>query len=154
MKSDGGDEHVFGRGGVGGDDEEIGRAEAEGAENGALVLQARYKPGFVTFDKKKFDFVSGRIDTRGKFEFANGTASARMKLPAGSGFWPAFWALGNGKWPDTGEIDIMENVGEMDWTSVALHGPKYSGGFRIAIRCLKIDQTGRDIIYLDPLRRT
>jgi beta-glucanase (GH16 family) len=102
-------------------------AEAEGAENGVLVLQARYKPGFVTFDKKKFDFVSGRIDTRGKFEFANGTASARMKLPAGPGFWPAFWALGNGKWPDTGEIDIMENVGEMDWTSVALHGPKYSG---------------------------
>lgn len=30
---------------------------------------------------------------------------------------------------------------------------KYSGRFRIAIRCLKIDQTGRNIVHLDPLRR-
>src|SRR5205807_1511303 len=60
-------------------------------------------------------------------EFTYGTAAARMKLPAGSGFWPAFWALGNGDWPDTGEIDVMENVGEPDWFSVALHGPRYSG---------------------------
>jgi beta-glucanase (GH16 family) len=102
-------------------------AEAEGAENGALVIQARSRPGFVTPQGKKFDFVSGRIDTRGKVEFAYGTASARMKMPPGSGLWPAFWALGNGRWPDTGEIDIMENVGETDWTSVALHGKGYSG---------------------------
>jgi beta-glucanase (GH16 family) len=45
----------------------------------------------------------------------------------GSGLWPAFWALGNGRWPDCGEIDIMEYVGEKDWTSVALHGPGYFG---------------------------
>lgn len=37
-------------------------------------------------------------------------------------FWPAFWALGDGRWPDTGEIDLMENV-DPAWTSVALHGP-------------------------------
>jgi hypothetical protein len=30
---------------------------------------------------------------------------------------------------------------------------KYSGRCRIAIGCLKIDQTGRDIVHLDPLRR-
>jgi beta-glucanase (GH16 family) len=50
-----------------------------------------------------------------------------MKLPAGGGLWPAFWALGDGRWPDTGEIDIMENVGDPAWTSVALHGPGYFG---------------------------
>ena len=50
-----------------------------------------------------------------------------MKLAAGAGLWPAFWALGDGRWPDTGEIDIMENVGESAWTSVALHGPGYFG---------------------------
>ena len=33
------------------------------------------------------------------------------------------------------------------------YGSKYSGRFRIAIRCLKIDQTGRDVVNLDPLRR-
>lgn len=101
--------------------------EAEGSPDGALVLEANYRPGFTTKEGKKFDFTSGRIDTRGKFEFSTGTASARMKLPEGTGFWPAFWLLGTGRWPDTGEIDIMENVGEGDWTSVALHGPGYSG---------------------------
>ncbi|HEV8061125.1 MAG TPA: glycoside hydrolase family 16 protein [Gemmataceae bacterium] len=101
--------------------------EAEGASNGALVLQARYRTGFMTPQKRKFDFVSGRINTRGKFDFAFGTAAARIKLSAGSGLWPAFWALGNGRWPACGEIDIMEYVGETDWTSVALHGPGYSG---------------------------
>lgn len=100
---------------------------AEGAGNGALVLEALYCPGYKTPEGKTFDFVSGRIDTRGKVEFSYGRASARMKLPEGSGLWPAFWLLGTGRWPETGEIDIMENVGEKDWTSVALHGPGYSG---------------------------
>ena len=59
--------------------------------------------------------------------FTYGTAAARMKLPEGSGYWPAFWALGGGNWPETGEIDIMEYVGEKDWIGVALHGPGYSG---------------------------
>jgi beta-glucanase (GH16 family) len=48
-------------------------------------------------------------------------------MPAATGVWPAFWLLGNGKWPETGEIDIMEYVGERDWTGVALHGTGYSG---------------------------
>ena len=101
--------------------------EAEGASNGALVLQARYRPGFMTSQNRKYDFVSGRIDTRGKFNFTYGTAAARIKLSPGPGLWPAWWALGNGRWPDAGEIDIMEYVGETDWTGVALHGRGYSG---------------------------
>jgi beta-glucanase (GH16 family) len=101
--------------------------EAGGAANGALVIEPRYRPGFVTPEGRKLDFISGRIDTRDKMEFTYGTAAARMKLPAGMGLWPAFWALGTGAWPATGEIDIMENVGAPDWASVALHGPHYSG---------------------------
>ncbi|MBV9986071.1 MAG: glycoside hydrolase family 16 protein [Chitinophagaceae bacterium] len=102
-------------------------AEAAGAGNGALVLQPQYAPGFVTFDNKKFDFISGRIDTRNKVEFMYGTASARIKLTEGTGLWPAWWVLGTGRWPETGEIDIMEYVGEKDWASAAVHGPGYSG---------------------------
>src|SRR5258706_11300502 len=102
--------------------------EIPGAENGVLVLHPRYRPGFVTADGKTFDFISGRINTREKMEFLYGSAAARIKLPAGPGLWPAFWALGSSKtWPDSGEIDIMEYIGETDWTSVALHGPGYSG---------------------------
>ncbi|HET7695158.1 MAG TPA: glycoside hydrolase family 16 protein [Vicinamibacterales bacterium] len=96
-------------------------------EDGMLVIQPRFRPGFKTPEGRAFDFVSGRIDTRDKFSFTYGRAAARMKLAAGAGLWPAFWALGGGRWPDTGEIDIMENVGDAGWTSVALHGPGYSG---------------------------
>ena len=56
-----------------------------------------------------------------------GTASARIKLTEGVGLWPAWWMLGAGRWPDIGEIDIMEYVGEKDWASAAVHGPGYSG---------------------------
>jgi beta-glucanase (GH16 family) len=102
-------------------------AEAAGASNGALVIHPRFRPGFTTPEGHAFDFISGRIDTRSKVEFTYGTAAARMKLVAGDGLWPAFWALGDGRWPDTGEIDVMENVGDAAWTSVALHGPGYFG---------------------------
>jgi beta-glucanase (GH16 family) len=100
--------------------------QASGAAN-ALRLRPLHRPGFKTSDGRSFDFLSGRINTRDKFEFTYGTAAARMKLASGAGLWPAFWALGTGPWPATGEIDVMENVGERDWTSVALHGPGYSG---------------------------
>jgi beta-glucanase (GH16 family) len=100
---------------------------AEGATNGALAIRPRYREGFTTPQGRRFDFVSGRADTKGKFEFTHGNASARIKLSVGAGLWPAFWILGTGEWPATGEIDVMEHVGEPDWTSVAIHGPGYSG---------------------------
>jgi beta-glucanase (GH16 family) len=99
--------------------------EALGAKSGALVLQAHYSPDFETADGKKFDFVSGRINTRDKVQFTHGRIAARIKLQDAPGLWPAFWALGSGSWPESGEIDIMEYVGETDWIGVALHGPGY-----------------------------
>src|SRR5688572_2257621 len=57
--------------------------DAQGAINGALVLKALYKPGFTSKEQKKYDFISGRINTRAKMEFTYGTASARMKMAAG-----------------------------------------------------------------------
>ena len=102
-------------------------AEAGGAENGALVLRPQYSPKFKTVDGQTFDFISARLITKGKFDFTYGTAEARIKLTEGAGLWPAWWMLGNGVWPQTGEIDIMEYVGEPDWISAAVHGPGYSG---------------------------
>ncbi len=99
---------------------------ADGAQGGVLAIRARRAPAFRAEDGKSYDFVSGRLDTRSKFDFTYGTAAARIKLTAGAGLWPAFWALGNGDWPETGEIDIMENVGDPAWVNFALHGPKYS----------------------------
>jgi beta-glucanase (GH16 family) len=101
--------------------------DAEGAKNGALVIHPRYTPGFVTKDGKKFDFISGRINTRGKVDFTYGKIAARIKMTEGKGLWPAWWVLGPGRWPATGEIDIMEYIGENEWINAAVHGPGYSG---------------------------
>lgn len=97
-------------------------------ENGQLVLQPGYTPGFVTRDGQHFDFISSRINTKDKFEFQYGRAEARIRITSGAGLWPAWWMLGsNGDWPACGETDIMEFVGEGDWASAAVHGPHYSG---------------------------
>lgn len=75
----------------------VNKEDAESANNGALVIKAIYNPGFITKEHHQHDFLSGRINTRTKFEFTYGTVSARMKMTSGAGLWPAFWALGEGK---------------------------------------------------------
>jgi beta-glucanase (GH16 family) len=109
-------------------------AEVEGAQNGVLILQPNYAKGYITRDGQHFDFVSGRINTKSKVEFTYGKVEARIKLTAGEGLWPAWWMLGTGNWPETGEIDIMEYVGERDWVSAAVHGKGYSGDAGIVNR--------------------
>jgi beta-glucanase (GH16 family) len=109
-------------------------ADAGGATNGALLIKAVYHPGYTSNENKKYDFLSARINTENKMEFTYGTASARMKMTGGAGLWPAFWALGNGKWPDCGEIDMMETVGDPTWFSNAMHGPGYFGNTPLAYR--------------------
>ncbi|AMR33579.1 hypothetical protein A0256_20190 [Mucilaginibacter sp. PAMC 26640] len=96
-------------------------------ESGNLVLKPKYSPQFKNVEGRVYDFISARINTKDKFDFTYGTAEARIKVTSGDGLWPAWWMLGNGNWPETGEIDIMEYVGEPDWISAAVHGPGYSG---------------------------
>jgi len=107
------------------------RASLEGASGGALEIHPRYRPGFQAPDGRTYDFISGRLTTQEKVELTYGTAEARIKLPDGSGLWPAFWSLGSdigtAGWPGSGETDIMEYVGYPEWTSNAVHGPGYSG---------------------------
>lgn len=76
--------------------------------------------------------TSARFTTRGRVAFRYGTIAARLKVPPGSGVWPAFWMLGNDidevGWPACGEIDVMEYVGA-DPSAVrgTAHGPGYAG---------------------------
>jgi beta-glucanase (GH16 family) len=78
-------------------------------------------------------YTSARLLTKNRFEVAYGRVEARIKVPSGSGLWPAFWMLGSdidqNPWPQSGEIDIMENVGRLpNQVFGTLHGPGYSGG--------------------------
>lgn len=60
-------------------------------------------------------YTSARLVSREKGDWLYGKFEMRAKLPVGRGTWPAFWMLSTdweyGGWPESGEIDIMEQVG-------------------------------------------
>ncbi|MGB3774046.1 MAG: glycoside hydrolase family 16 protein [Leeuwenhoekiella sp.] len=90
----------------------------------------------ITAQREDFmgsEFTSSRILTQDKQEFTYGRMEIRAKLPQGGGTWPAIWMLGANfeevGWPTTGEIDIMEHVGNAPTEVLStLHFPGNSGG--------------------------
>lgn len=113
------------------------RPENARVENGLLVIEARQEKYEGSY------YTSARLLTQGLQSFQYGRIEARIKVPTGKGFWPAFWMLGSdfqrnpndpydSNWPDAGEIDIMEYVGrEPDLIMGTVHGPGYSGALGI-----------------------
>lgn len=78
-------------------------------------------------------YTSARLTTQGKYTPMYGRVEARIQIPRGQGIWPAFWMLGSDLpqvgWPNSGEVDVMENVGyEPATVHGTVHGPGYSGG--------------------------
>ncbi len=103
------------------------RTENVTVQNGVLIITAKEE------EFNGSNYTSARLLTKGKFQQTYGRFEARIRLPYGKGLWPAFWLLGddsNGSevWPQIGEIDIMEYVGNHP-TKVfgTVHGPGYSG---------------------------
>ena len=67
---------------------------------------------------------SGRVYAHVKSGWKYGYIEGRIKLPKGKGTWPAFWMMpvNYTGWPDSGEIDIMEEVGyHPNYVSSSLH---------------------------------
>jgi beta-glucanase (GH16 family) len=103
--------------------------ELDGA--GHLAITVR-RQNLVDGKGRLWRYTSARIDTYQLFQTEYGRIEARIKLPAGQGLWPAFWALSTDiyteGWPAAGEIDMMESLGgNTHRTYSALHGPAASG---------------------------
>lgn len=99
------------------------RLENARVEKGNLVIEARKE----NWEKNKY--TSARLLTRGKFSFQYGTVEVRAKLPKGRGTWPAIWMMSENmkKWPDDGELDIMEHVGfNQGYIHASVHTKKYN----------------------------
>jgi beta-glucanase (GH16 family) len=92
------------------------RRENARIEGGSLIVEARADgPALRRFaDWGGQAYSSARLVTRGRAAWTYGFVEVRAKIPCGRGVWPAIWMLADSpgaRWPDAGEIDIMEHVG-------------------------------------------
>ena len=78
--------------------------------------------GFLTITAKEEqaggkNYTSARMRTINQGDWTYGRFEVRAKMPIGKGLWPAIWMLPTdpsiyGTWAASGEIDIMEYVGD------------------------------------------
>ncbi len=97
---------------------------------GKLIIEARKE----NWDSNKNKYTSARLVTKEKGDpitigWQYGRINVRAKLPEGLGSWPAIWMLAGTtplRWPDDGEIDIMEHVGyDPGKVHASVHCKKY-----------------------------
>ena len=99
------------------------RKENARVEDGNLIIEARKEQW------ESNQYTSAKLITKETFPFQYGSVEVRAKLPKGKGTWPAIWMLSKNikKWPDDGEIDIMEHVGyNQGFIHASVHTKKYN----------------------------
>tara|TARA_Y100001972_G_scaffold115656_1_gene152629 strand:- start:1781 stop:2599 length:819 start_codon:yes stop_codon:yes gene_type:complete len=94
--------------------------------DGNLVIQAKRDT------LGSASYTSAKLISRGKGDWKYGRFEFRARIPNGKGTWPALWMMPsmerNIKWPDDGEIDIMEHVGyDPGVVHGAIHTKSYNG---------------------------
>lgn len=92
--------------------EYVDSSENISVKDGSLIIKPVKKTenGVTTY-------TSGRVNTKGKHDFKYGMFEAKVKVPKGQGYLPAFWLMPTdesiyGEWPKCGEIDAMEVMGQ------------------------------------------
>jgi len=114
------------------------RSENARVENGYLIIEARKE------NIEDNEFTSARLVSKNKGDWKYAKIVVRAKLPGGVGLWPAIWMLpakwdvGDGEWPDCGEIDIMEYVG---YAKDTIHGTIHCHAYNH----LKNTQKGKNV---------
>lgn len=96
--------------------------EANGADDGVVILRGLKRPDNVDDDQ---EYIVGGIETRKLKQFMPPfRLEIRCKLTAAQGAWPALWLMPfaeNEKWPDCGEIDIMERLNDNNMVYQTVH---------------------------------
>ncbi len=103
----------------------------DGDENGSNNISFDDEHLIITAKKENYQgstYTSGKLWTKGDpynsgqadeplFSKKYGRIEAKMSLPSGTGYWPAFWMMplddAYGGWASSGEIDIMEARGRV-----------------------------------------
>ncbi len=91
-------------------------------KNGMLYLR-----GIVNKNRKKdtVPYLTGGINTKGKFSYQYGKVEIKAQLEQAQGAWPAMWMLADkpkyGPYPRNGEIDLMEHLNFEDKIYQTVH---------------------------------
>ena len=86
---------------------------------GTLKLKGVVNPDT---NKDPSPFLTAALDSKGKFSFTYGKVQVRARFKSAQGAWPALWMLGEkGRWPNNGEIDLMEHLNFDDKIYQTLH---------------------------------
>ncbi len=93
-------------------------------KDGCLYIVARKDSTRINGEVRPI--TSASITTKGKGDWKYCRVEVRAKLPICLGTWPAIWMMPKestyGRWPASGEIDIMEHVGyEPETIHYAIH---------------------------------
>ncbi len=88
-------------------------------EKGLLIIEGRRErkknPNFEAgsqnwkTNREYAEYTSASLTTKGMASWKYGRFEMRGHIDTRPGLWPAFWSVGvEGRWPQNGEIDIME----------------------------------------------
>lgn len=100
-------------------------------EGSRLIIEAHHETPKQFADWSGQHYTSAKIVSKQAWTY--GFYEMRAKLPCARGTWPAIWMLPKAmkKWPDDGEIDIMEQVGaEPNLIYSTLHTKAYNHTIR------------------------
>ncbi len=120
----------IGDGGWGNRELQYYRPENNIVKDGKLIIKNEFQYDEDAEQCVPDSYYSGRMNTKGKFDFKYGKLEFRVKQAKGVGTWTAGWALGKNKvWPNCGEIDVFETTSSRLKQTIpqSLHCKKFNG---------------------------